>query len=369
MKILLATDGSRYALAAARALAGWFSWPGGAVDLLAVAPPDRPGGDRRPFGRDIGREREWKGPVGRWLSSTERRLATSGLRVSPTTQVGDPASVVPEVAAGGGYDLVVAGVKGRGREPHLRLGSVARALVEQFPTSLLLVRERVPTGRARRLPKPASPLQTVTVQGAKPASESLLAWQDRLTEAHVDRELREPSPAEMIEAAEDADLVLIDAGVRGAGDVAEQCPCSVLLVRKPTRREIPAGAEEPEEERGAPFQVSYEGVEPNPQVERAVLRGIERLERTAPDLIGVDVALALRSARRRKGNVYDVTLRLSVAGPDIIVSRTPPPRTQNENLVTAINGAFRTARRQLTERRALESDRVRTERSSNPPPP
>ena len=77
MKILLATDGSRYALAAARALAGWFSWSGGAVDLLAVAPPDRPSGDRRPFGRDIGREREWKGPVGRWLSSTERRLATS----------------------------------------------------------------------------------------------------------------------------------------------------------------------------------------------------------------------------------------------------------------------------------------------------
>lgn len=45
MKILLPTDGSRYALAAARAIGGWFDWPGSAVDVLAVIPKE-PKGDR-----------------------------------------------------------------------------------------------------------------------------------------------------------------------------------------------------------------------------------------------------------------------------------------------------------------------------------
>ncbi|HET9947727.1 MAG TPA: universal stress protein [Longimicrobiales bacterium] len=368
MKILLPTDGSRYALAAARALSGWFAWPGGEVDLLAVKPNEPPSGPR-PLGRDLGRAREWRAAANRWLSSTERPLSGSGLRVNRMTRLGEPAAVVLEVAAEGGYDLVVAGAKGRGRKPHLRLGSVARALAERLPTSVLLVREREPRGRGRRLSKRGSLLRTVTVRAPGAASKRLTLLESRLTESREGRTLEgAPDPSEVIEVAEGADLLLVAADLPGAAEVVEQAPCSVLLVVEPAGAEAAAHAMEPAEAvepgksgdalvpakpRGVPFAIQYHEVGPSPEVERFVLRGIQRLERAAPDLIRVDVTVSRRSARRHKGDLYDVTLRLSVAGPDVVVSRTPPPRVQNENVVRAINDAFRTARRRLLERRAV----------------
>lgn len=124
-----------------------------------------------------------------------------------------------------------------------------------------------------------------------------------------------------------------------------------------TTTKTTAGAPAATEGRSAtPFEIAYENVEPTPLAERHVLRGVERL---GPDILRVRVTLAKRNPRHLTGNLYDVRLTISQPGPDIIVSRTPPPHRESEELVTAIGDAFDTARRQLLEYRSTRRGDVK----------
>ena len=141
MKILLGIDGSRYALAATRFVCEYLAGPGRQVDMLhvlplvvregAAAPRRQPEALRVP-------------PLTRsWLDRAERRLKSRGFRVVKHMRRGVPARVFPERAAGGNYDLVVLGAKGRADNPYLPTGSVALAMLEHHvPADILLVRER-----------------------------------------------------------------------------------------------------------------------------------------------------------------------------------------------------------------------------------
>jgi cold shock CspA family protein len=100
-------------------------------------------------------------------------------------------------------------------------------------------------------------------------------------------------------------------------------------------------------------------MEPSPTAERHVLRGLKRLEHIGPDLLGARITLARRNPRHLTGNLYEVHITLALPGPDISVSRTPPPHHESEDLVVAIGEAFETARRSLLEYHAVERGDVK----------
>jgi len=170
MRILFPTDGSRYALAVARALSGWFVWPGGEVDLLAVTSP-KPKSDHRDFGKDSAIDQEWRATAGRWLADTATHLDGSGLRVAELVRPGQAAEIALEAAADG-YDLVAVGAKGRGATPFFDRDSVPLALLERAPTSVLLVRERTSRGRRRRQPTSQHPLRVLLAVDGRPPSQA-----------------------------------------------------------------------------------------------------------------------------------------------------------------------------------------------------
>ena len=407
MKILLPTDGSRYALAAARAISGWFSWPGGEVDVLAVT-PEEPKSDHRDFGKDTEAEQDWLSTVGRWLDDTTSHLDASGLRTRGLNESGDPAKVVLG-AASEGYDLIAVGVKGRADEPFLEPDSVARAVIERAPTSVLLVRDREVSGRQRRLPTDQQPLRVLfAVDGGAAADAAVSAYSRLVPVEHADLAvlavadaaeggaLGEPDarkvvrrvasqladqgieaeqqvfagdPASRIlEVAADADLIVMgskaspDPDVIRLGSVgltvARASPCSLLIVREAA----PEGVIEAEEEERAatPFEIAYQDLEPSPAVERHVLRGVKRLERVAPDLMAARVTLATHSRRHETGNLYDVNLQLTLPGPDVVISRTPPRRSQDDDLVVAIGEAFDKARRKLVDLQEVQRGDVKS---------
>ena len=405
MKILLPTDGSRYSLAAARALNGWFAWPGGEVHVLAVR-PDEPEGDGRSFGKDKSAAQQWRATVSQWMEDTAAHLDGSGLRVEPILREGDPPTIAVEVA-GEGYDLVAVGAKGRSRAPFFDDDSVALALLERAPTSVLLVRERKPSGQTRRLPTPQRPLKVVlATDGRAPSHRAAKALSSLVAADHVDMTvlavadatkgglLAGPDAREVVhrtgwqleqhgfdadqrvvegdtalailEAAKDADLVVMGSRARveapwlgSVGQaVARTSPCSLLIVRKGVAARGLEGEQEPE--LGVPFEIAYENMEPSPAAERHVLRGIRRVERVAPDLMRVRVTLARRNLRRRTGNLYEAHLELERPGPDVPVSRTAPRHAESEDLVTAIGEAFGRARRELIKSRSMERGEVKT---------
>jgi nucleotide-binding universal stress UspA family protein len=68
------------------------------------------------------------------------RHASSGAHVTTRTASGDPASVLTDVAAQDGYDLIVVGNKGMTGASRFLLGSVPNKVSHHAPVSLLIVR-------------------------------------------------------------------------------------------------------------------------------------------------------------------------------------------------------------------------------------
>lgn len=108
-----------------------------------------------------------------------------------------------------------------------------------------------------------------------------------------------------------------------------------------------------------PFEVTYHGMEASPVAEEQILAGMERLERLNAKVLHANVALARRAVRSAAAGIYEVKIRLSVPGPDIHVSRTPPAHVESENLVTAIGEAFERARRSIIEQREIVRGEVK----------
>lgn len=158
MKILFGTDGSRYALSAARFLSHWLPDSGVKVDLVSVI--SVPSRTVRPgYGKPRSLEDRSRGEVGRWQDATADSLAGVGHDVNRIVRRGVPSRVLVELAREGEYDLVVVGAKGRSDAPHFEMGSVALAVLEHAPPSVLMVREREAKGRGKRLPSHLQPFR------------------------------------------------------------------------------------------------------------------------------------------------------------------------------------------------------------------
>jgi nucleotide-binding universal stress UspA family protein len=399
MKILLATDGSRSALEAATALARWFPRPGAEVDLLAVVPNVRKSTHRR-YGQAPEQTREWRGVAHLWVDDTARRLESRGFAVQRLVRSGHAAEVVVARSRARAYDLVVVGAKGRGASPFFAVGSVALAVIEHAPGPVLAVRAGGP-GRAGE-PTALHPLRIVLAYdgspgadralerfghlfGGSPAEVAVLTVaggerterQARISARGAAARLRDmglqaeartaagEATRRILEAAENADLLVLgtrdvsETGERRLGSVsltvARETPCSILVVR-PGPGSATAGAGAVAGPESFPFDVAYRDVEASPSVEHQVLQGLRRLERIEPDLVRAHIVLARRSAVERKGALYEVTIRITVPGHEVVVSRIPPGHREAEGLETAIGEAFDKARRALVDHRVREED-------------
>jgi nucleotide-binding universal stress UspA family protein len=162
MKILLATDGSRYAGEAVRLLRSLGPHRSFHVDLVAVVPDSAEDGAISDAGSTSGSDAgsdaapllpriEDRVPVDvaeGWLAAAAAELESAGIEVRTDLVRGVPEEALVERCRTGGHDLVVAGVKGRGAAPFFEVGRVARHLVRWAPISVLLVRERAARTRA-----------------------------------------------------------------------------------------------------------------------------------------------------------------------------------------------------------------------------
>ncbi len=131
-KILLADDGSRYSRASAHFLARRLRPnPPVVIHDVTVVPPASPE-ISRPSALDS--EPGSRNPT----PSPHEWLQEQGYSVERTVVEGEPAPELLDRAPN--YDLVVAGVKGRGAAPFFELGRVARALARSASVPVLLVR-------------------------------------------------------------------------------------------------------------------------------------------------------------------------------------------------------------------------------------
>jgi len=143
MRYIVATDGSRASLKAARFLVE-HACPRAEDEIFAIyvfpLPDDRDcleGIVDLPTDAADDRVRSTARPI---LERTAEVLAAARGKIEPVTLVGNPAREIVEFATNLKVDLVVAGTRGRSPERELFLGSVSSALTHRAPCSVLVVR-------------------------------------------------------------------------------------------------------------------------------------------------------------------------------------------------------------------------------------
>src|SRR5689334_12300284 len=88
-----------------------------------------------------------------------------------------------------------------------------------------------------------------------------------------------------------------------------------------------------------PLTVSFKGVPVSEPIRAACWEEAEKLERYYDRITSCHVTVGL-PARRRKGNHFDIHVRLSVPGGEVVVSHTPSEHASDESPQLAVRDAF-----------------------------
>jgi len=140
MKILLATDGSKFSEAATQAILAQHRSPETEVRVVSVvpvptlsAPPQMAAGYAPELQEQVREAREI-------ADRAVDTLQKAGVRASDDVIKGDVRDVIIELAKETGVDLIVLGSHGRRGISRLLMGSVAEAVVRYAPCSVQVVR-------------------------------------------------------------------------------------------------------------------------------------------------------------------------------------------------------------------------------------
>lgn len=95
-----------------------------------------------------------------------------------------------------------------------------------------------------------------------------------------------------------------------------------------------------------PLQVTFRHVEHSPVLELKIRELAARLERFSSQIIGCHVTVQAPHRRHHQGNLYDVSIEISVPERQIAIHREQP---SHEDPYVALRDAFRAARRRLQD--------------------
>jgi ribosomal subunit interface protein len=105
-----------------------------------------------------------------------------------------------------------------------------------------------------------------------------------------------------------------------------------------------------------PLTVSFKGVSVSEEVRSACWEEAEKLERYYDRITSCHVTVGLPS-NKRKGNHFDIHVRLAVPGGEVVVSHAPTEHDGNGTPQLAVREAFDEVRRQLQDHvRKLRGD-------------
>lgn len=106
-----------------------------------------------------------------------------------------------------------------------------------------------------------------------------------------------------------------------------------------------------------PLELVFRHMDAAPQVEAKVRERAERLERFFGRIDSCYVSVEAPHQHHRKGNHYEVKIRLRVPGGDVTVDREPGDDNAHEDVLVAVRDAFAAAERQLRKWKQAHSGR------------
>ena len=91
-----------------------------------------------------------------------------------------------------------------------------------------------------------------------------------------------------------------------------------------------------------PLQITARDISMTPTIEQRIRNKVNKLENFYARILGCRVLIESPHRSNHKGNLYNIRIRLTVPGGELVVKREP-----SENLHVALRDTFEAARRQL----------------------
>ena len=140
MKILLATDGSKVSLEAAKFVVNHIKELGGKPEIQLVnVQPRLPG--RAQAASNAGSVRSfYQEESGKALAGAKKILDQKGIPYAEQFLLGDPGEAIAKHAKAGGFDMIIMGSHARGTIASTVLGSAVRDVLADCKVPVLIIR-------------------------------------------------------------------------------------------------------------------------------------------------------------------------------------------------------------------------------------
>lgn len=99
----------------------------------------------------------------------------------------------------------------------------------------------------------------------------------------------------------------------------------------------------------SPIQITFRNIPESSPVKQLVLKEAEQLEHFSDRLISCRIVVEAPHRSHHKGNLFHVTIRLTIPGKSLVVTRGPSAHAAHQDLYLAIRDAFHEMRRQLQD--------------------
>lgn len=105
-----------------------------------------------------------------------------------------------------------------------------------------------------------------------------------------------------------------------------------------------------------PLQLSFKNLERDQQITELIKQKAEKLDRLCPDVIQCHVTVAIPHRSRRTGNLFDVTIDISLPGKEVAVSHESQDEIENKDIRHVLKVAFDAAYRQVEDYSRMRKD-------------
>ncbi len=112
-----------------------------------------------------------------------------------------------------------------------------------------------------------------------------------------------------------------------------------------------------------PLQITARDFAMTPTIEQRIRSKVQKLENFYDRILGCRVLVEAPHRSNNKGNLYNVRVRLTIPGGELVVKREP-----SENLYVAMRDTFEAARRQLLAHTGRKRSRQSKAEELNPVP-
>jgi ribosomal subunit interface protein len=98
-----------------------------------------------------------------------------------------------------------------------------------------------------------------------------------------------------------------------------------------------------------PFRIISKDFEITEAINNVIFDHVQDIEKFFDRIIDVEVFLAEPHRHKHQGRIFQITIKVRVPGPDIIVSREPAVDRAHEDFYVALGDAFAKAKRKLED--------------------